>query len=353
VLAGCYAVWGLATRRADALIVLAFPLSYVAFMTQRPAQFPRWIYPLVPFVAVAGAAAPFLVIERMRDSGLAVRSTPTSTTASLMASLLLVIALTQPLWRSGIVVRRRLAAPTHALAEAWLREHASRGDRILAGVGWLDLKGSGFLVNRVSSLQPILGGGVYPLCYNDWVVVPKPDINRVDALRRLRLAASFRQQNSASGNFGYDFDIYATPHQQPTADSIAFTLDRDDARSYLASDWPAAEVGREGRPLPHEGASVFLPPLEGPASRVEIQLEVERDPHAPTATMASGSSEMPITVNLDQQPLQVDRLSRQGTRLSWSSVPIPTERVCRRVFAVRITPVGESTVRILRFAVRR
>ena len=47
----------LCTGRAKDFAFLSFPLLYLWFMTKRPSQFPRWVFPLVPFVTVAGVAA--------------------------------------------------------------------------------------------------------------------------------------------------------------------------------------------------------------------------------------------------------------------------------------------------------
>ena len=66
LLAAGFGAYGLSTRRAEMWIFLAFPLLYITFMTGRPAQFPRWVYPLVPFVAVAGAAGLVAVTRIVR-----------------------------------------------------------------------------------------------------------------------------------------------------------------------------------------------------------------------------------------------------------------------------------------------
>ena len=65
-LAAAFAVHGLSTRRVEMWVFLSFPLLYISFMTGRPAQFPRWVYPLVPFVAVAGASGLVAVIRVLR-----------------------------------------------------------------------------------------------------------------------------------------------------------------------------------------------------------------------------------------------------------------------------------------------
>jgi 4-amino-4-deoxy-L-arabinose transferase-like glycosyltransferase len=56
VLAGGFVAVGLATHDRRVWVLAAFPLAYMWLMTQKPAMFPRWVYPLMPFAAVAGAA---------------------------------------------------------------------------------------------------------------------------------------------------------------------------------------------------------------------------------------------------------------------------------------------------------
>ena len=56
ILAAGFGVYGFATGRRQAWVFWLCPLLYSWFMTKRPSQFPRWVLPLLPFVAVAGAA---------------------------------------------------------------------------------------------------------------------------------------------------------------------------------------------------------------------------------------------------------------------------------------------------------
>ena len=55
ILATIWVVLALAGGRSGRWLLLAFPLAYLGFMSQSPSQLPRWIYPMVPFVAVAGS----------------------------------------------------------------------------------------------------------------------------------------------------------------------------------------------------------------------------------------------------------------------------------------------------------
>ncbi len=354
VLAAAYLVWSLGTASRLAAILLAFPVFYMWFMTQRPAQFPRWVYPLVPFVAVAGSAMLWTLVDLLQPKLVEVGKGRAAAVRWLMASLA-VAALVQPLWRGVVLVNRTLATPTHGLVEAWLRSHTSVGDRVLVPEGWLDLKSAALRVNRVPSLGPVFGGGIYQLCYNDWVVVPEPDMRRAGSLKRLRLVESFFAGSSSHGNLGFDYSVYATERLQPSDETIDFALDQQEARAYLGSEWPLPEAGKAGRGLPREGASVYLPPLGYSPGRLEIELQVA--PVATEAAMTGAPDDArsgPIAVEFDDEPLPADKVLSEGSRASWSSIVIESGARARSVVRVRLVPRPASrTVGVLRFTVRR
>ena len=105
---------------------------------------------------------------------------------------------------------RRLHQPTHALAEAWIREHAAPGDVVLLGVQWLDLRGTGLVARRVEDLGVALDGGMAQLAGCKWVVVPEPYFGHA-TLRRLGFVQRFHAEQGFGGRVGYDFEIYAVP----------------------------------------------------------------------------------------------------------------------------------------------
>jgi 4-amino-4-deoxy-L-arabinose transferase-like glycosyltransferase len=349
VLAAGYAIWGLGTGRTAPLVFLAFPLPYIWFMSQRPLQFPRWVYPVVPFVAVAGATALWAFVDRAQrwrpfGTGRAsVRPPPW-----LMGALVLA-ALTQPLWRGAVLLSRLTTTPTYGLVEAWLRDHAADGDRVLLEEGWLNLKGTALRLSRVPRLAPVLNGGIYPLYYNDWVVVPERYMGRRE-LERLRLAANFKADNSFGGNIGFDFAVYATPRVRPIQEAVDFALDQDEASKYLGSEWPMPERGSLGRRLPGEGARLYLPPLGYSATRLDIELEVTGSP----AAMIAPADSLPasIAVDLEDEPVPVQEMRTDGSRTFWLSAAIGERLLPPRVVAVRLAPRGGGVTRVLRFAVR-
>ena len=67
LLGAALVVRGLSSRDLTTWILLAFPLCYLWFMPQRPAQFSRWVYPLVPSVAVAGSWMLAIALAAVRE----------------------------------------------------------------------------------------------------------------------------------------------------------------------------------------------------------------------------------------------------------------------------------------------
>jgi len=268
ILAAGYGVYGLATGRKDAWVFWLFPLLYSWFTTKRPSQFPRWVFPLLPFVAVAGAAALAWIASSVRawtrrPSGPALRAT---------ALVLLVVAVVgQPLWVGLVTLTRRLTPPTQHLVERWLRERPV-GDRVLLGEHWLDLTGSRLIVRRVPDLGAALQGGLYSLAANDWVVVPEPFFQNAGLKRLMFVRRVSADQRSLGGNIGYDFEIYATPKLPPSTGRVEIRLGDAEADPFLGPEWESPAVGQPGRPLPAKGASLYLPPRSGDAARITVDV---------------------------------------------------------------------------------
>ena len=137
VLAAAFAVYTLATRRLDFWIAVSFPILYLAFMAGRPSQFPRWVYPMLPFVAIMSAASIVMIVERL-NAWMGTRSV-SPRTAHAVVGLLVAGVLAQPMWSGAVSVSRRLTAPPYARAEQRIRELAKPGEVVLLEKGWLDL----------------------------------------------------------------------------------------------------------------------------------------------------------------------------------------------------------------------
>lgn len=209
ILAAAFAVHGLTGRRADRWIVLSFPLLYLWFMTGRPSQFPRWVFPLVPFVAVAGAAALTAVVVWLCNAARA-RSHPVAPVAWLTAAACAGVVLWAPVSSGAVSFSRRITPPTHTRVEAWLREHAAPGSVVLLGAGWLDLGDSHVNVQRVPDLGAVLDDGIERLAGYDWIVVPEIHFGR-PVLTRLGLVHRVEAVRTFGGSVGHDFAIYAVP----------------------------------------------------------------------------------------------------------------------------------------------
>jgi len=209
LLAAAFTVYALSTRRPGLWIFVSFPVAYIWFMTQRPLQVPRWVYPLVPFVAVAGAAALVGAFQWL-NARLTSRPMPWFGASRVAAALFVVGVLWQPVWAGAVTFSRRISRPTHDLAETWIREHADPGTVVLLGQGWLDLGETQLTTRRVPNLKVALDGGVEQLGGCDWIVIPEPLFDH-PALRQLIFLQRFESDRAFGGNLGLDYEVYAVP----------------------------------------------------------------------------------------------------------------------------------------------
>lgn len=210
LLAGAFTVYALCTRRTALWIVLSFPLLYLAFMTRRPAQFPRWVFPLVPFVAIASAAALAAVRRAIAALTPASRGLRGRLAAGAIAALVVTAAVAQPAWSGLVAFSRRVTPPTHALAEQWLESHAAPGSVVASDLHFLDFRQSKLKVRRLDFETVMHDGAIGQLAGADWLVVPEPYFGN-PMLRRLGFVQRFHADRSFGGHMGYDYEIYAVP----------------------------------------------------------------------------------------------------------------------------------------------
>jgi hypothetical protein len=181
------------------------------FMTRRELQVARWVFPLVPFVAIAGAAA---LVECLPRALALLPSTSQPHVrvrlARLTAAVAIVAMLWQPLWAGAISFSRRVTRPTHALTEAWIRDNAKPGTVVLLERAWLDLSQTQVVTRRVANLSAALDGDIEQLGGCDWIVVPEPVFGH-RALRQFGFLQRFYADRSFGGNLGLDFEVYALP----------------------------------------------------------------------------------------------------------------------------------------------
>jgi 4-amino-4-deoxy-L-arabinose transferase-like glycosyltransferase len=301
LLAAAFGVYGLSTRRAEMWIFWAFPLLYISFMTGRPAQFPRWVYPLVPFVAVAGASGLVAAVRILRAR--AGERRPQRILSMCLTAALVAIALLPPAWIGAIAFSQRLTGPTHALVERWLQEHAAPGDVVLLEAHWLNPADSELRIKRVERLPAALAGGLYHLFSHNWIVVPEPYFGH-PALRRLSFVQRFHSDQSAfGGNMGYDFEVYASPKVPPSIERADIRLDTPEAAPFLGLEWGPAGSASPGLTLPRGGASLFLPAV--PRSVINIELEVIGPPipsGAPPITLVVADTSVALTDLPSKEP---------------------------------------------------
>jgi hypothetical protein len=204
--AGC-AVFGLATKNRRVWVLLAFPIPYLWFMTLKRALFVRWLDVLVPFIAVAGAAALVIVIRAAKR--LPERFVPGLGGAMLghaLAAVLALAAFWPVAWPGAIQISRRFTAPTYALAEDWLIRTVPKADLVLAEEAELDLAKGAFRVVRVRDLGEALGSDLQ-LSDCKWIVVQEGRF-QLPGLDRLFLVREFTGDNGFGGGRGLDVRVY-------------------------------------------------------------------------------------------------------------------------------------------------
>ena len=208
MLAAGFTAYAVSRRDPRLWIAVSFPVLYLWFMTGRPSQFERWVFPMLPFVAVLGAAA-LVVVMRVLMTAITSRAYSERVAQVAAAAVLLVVFWT-PASRGAIALGRRVHQPTYALVESWMGLHARQGSRVLAGRGWLDLRGAPFTTRRVANLRVALDGGVERLAGCNWVIVPE-DLFGHPTLKQLALAERFYARRDIAGNLGIDFEVYSVP----------------------------------------------------------------------------------------------------------------------------------------------
>ncbi|HTI36690.1 MAG TPA: glycosyltransferase family 39 protein [Vicinamibacterales bacterium] len=209
-----FAVYSLTVPTARSLVFLTFPILYMWFMTHRPSQFARWVFPLLPFAAIAGMGVLIALVKLQVPEGM-VTSVRQKTALSRAAAVLVAIAmLWQPLVGAVADVSRRAGTPTQTLAERWLAQHVQQGQVVLTEYGWLDLGGLPTPARRVPDLRALLDGGVAACRGATWVVVPEPDFGHA-TLASLALVKRFHASSGFGGNTGFDYEIYRVPGASP------------------------------------------------------------------------------------------------------------------------------------------
>ena len=337
LLAGIAAARGLASTDHRMWVLVAFPLPYVWFMAQQPAQFSRWVYPLTPFVAVAGAVGLWWLHAALgRAPGFARR--PRLRLA--VVSALVGVSLLPVLLGGARQFSRRLSPATHILAEAWLAERATRGASILSEQGWLDLDTTAFQVTRVADITRTLAEQPTMVAAHGWVVVPEPyfgaDVSRLD------LAREFKADQGFFGNRGIDVRIYVPRPLQPVEAGWVDVASRA-AAEFVGPEWQQDDSGLAGLPVPGQGGFLFLPAPRRGEARIELDLW--------TGTR-DATGRVPVEIELAGRPLPLAVVSHDGNLLRVQSSALPPDVFGTSASILKVQRVGRDPVRLVRFAVR-
>jgi 4-amino-4-deoxy-L-arabinose transferase-like glycosyltransferase len=209
LLSAAFGVYGLCAANARSSAFLAFPLLYIWFMTVRPAQFPRWVFPMLPFVAIAGSGA-LAAIWRLPDMVRVPTAAWRGPAARALTVIVLAVCLWFPLTAGAVSFSRRVTSPTYAMVEHWLVQHAAPHSVVILEAGWLDLHQSLLVVRRVPDLKALLDGGIGQLAGAQWLIVPEPRFGH-STLAQLGLVQRVHASQGFRGALGYDYEIYAVP----------------------------------------------------------------------------------------------------------------------------------------------
>jgi hypothetical protein len=331
LVAAVVGVHGLVTGQRHAWVFWAFPLLYSWFTTKRPSQFPRWVFPLLPFVAVAASVGVVQVGAAAWRRAAAGGTRPW--TRAALALAVAAIALAQPVWSAAAHASRRFTEPTHARVERWLASRPA-GERVLLGAGWLDLTGTGVVVTRVRDLGAALDGSVYRLAAYDWIVVPEPLFRR-PALKALSFTERIRADHwSFGGNIGYDYEIYAPPRLPHASGAFTLDLTGQHGAEYLGIEWGGADEG--GRQVPAGGATIYVPPRA--TTRATLTLDVVGPINEPALILsdAGGPVPLPQLSGTGPQRLQVPVRLAAGGRSTELRLSPARRNTAVRVLAMRV-----------------
>jgi len=339
VSATLFAAYGLAAGNRTVILLVAFPLSYIWFMSGRPSQLPRWVHPAEPFVAIAGVAGLLSVREflatRFATSGRP-RTIGTALGASVVALALLPLAVV-----SAREISRRPTAPPYQLAEEWLRAEGQPGDRVMAEVEWLDLTGAPVTVTRVEDLNRSLDAGDLELNTYTWIVVPETSLAAPN-IKRLVLVRTFTADHHFGGNAGVDVRIYEPPQLGPF-DVSSVAADSTAAAPFVGLGLEGDASGRPGLVISPEGGRLYLPAPDRPGRHLEIDV---------LATRAAGATaELPVRLTVQDTAVPLQILSGDGDRWRLISAELPSSSARTKAITVVVSPLKPG-VRLTRFGLR-
>ncbi len=267
LLAAATAAYRLAVGPWSWRLFLTYPLFYIWFVSQRPSQLPRWVYPAAPFAAIAACAGLIALIELVEARF--ERAEPSPRWRALATPALVLVFFAPMLAATTTNLSRQFSPPTYALTEEWLEDNTAPADRVLLQRNWLDLDPERHDLRRPRSIRDVLNGGRYELATHDWVVVQE-GLFQNPTLERLRLAEAINVAPYFGGNQGPDFRIFAVPEAEPIEGPMEVRIDGPGSRDYLGNEWPPRRPEEVGRLVPTEGARIFLPPLGARTRRLEL-----------------------------------------------------------------------------------
>ena len=313
-----------------------YPLVYIGFVSGRPSQLPRWVYPAAPFAAIAAAAGLVAVTAYLgRRADVAARPAPRFAWA---AGPIVALMLVSPVvWRTATELDRRFATPTYRIAEEWLENNTSVGDRLLIQRRWLDLDRRRFDLNRVPSLQKWLDGGLHALGAHDWIVVQET-LLRHPILEELTRVEYITIDAFVGGNQGPDFAVFEAPRIAAADVPLDLRLDGNEAFDFLGPESSKKPDSQPGLVLPPTGASLFLPPLGTVGRTLDVVVAPADEGAALVLDFESAGRELVAT-----------RMPVAPGGAQTFTIELSIRRFASGVVGVFVRPgVGSAPVRVLR-----
>jgi hypothetical protein len=334
------AAYVLATGCRRGLTVLLFVIPYIWFMSHQPAQFARWVYPLVPLVAVLCCWSLVVVLEKVfevSERGLGERR------ARVAVSVVALLVLAPLLVAGARDISRRLGPNTAVLMAQWIRESPQRGRTMLVPQEWMVSVDTEVQITHAGRYEEILRG--FAVNGFERVLVPEPYFGFAEP-DRLALVHEIVAERGWWGNQGFDYRVYEPLPLEPSSTTVDIELARGSSRRFLGPEWAIAE-GSDSLEVPASGARIFLPPLQREAFRVELHRIVADD-----GSSAGGAGD-PVSIQVNGEPLETSNdTASDGIQVVVSSPYfVPTEAYSLTEITIRPAAPGPA-VRLSRLVIR-
>lgn len=330
LLAAAGVVGAFVWRSRRLAVLLAFALPYQLFMTGQESQFVRWVYPLLPTVALLAALMLVWLGRWLREGDLLPAALgPPLRVVRMLATLCVLPAILA----AAESVVRSWTPSTYELAEAWLADNVGEGDWVLTEHEWLGRHTWPGRVDRVPSLVEAMQDPTMRTDFYNWILVPETRQEAAPS-EGFELAQSFVVRPGLFGNVGFDLHIYRA--EDPQEQLRTLTIDFSGPRSarFLGRGWGAPEPA--GRSVGAH-AGLFLPLRPGSGYRIELDLLVDEGADAQTLLAWNRADSPGLEIDCGWT---VPETASDGKRPYSCRLEVPASLVRERVDVLTLEPVS-------------